>query len=136
PRLLDLVLPAALPTPHDLARLWFRRGWMALIERLIAERPAAAPNAAPRDLFDLLVAARDPETGAAFPPRQLRDQAATMILAGHETTASALFWALHLLALAPDAQDRVAEEAARSGLELEAPEPSIVDRLVYARAVI
>ena len=40
-----------------------------------------------RDLFDLLLAARDPESGAGFTPAQLRDQMATLIVAGHETTA-------------------------------------------------
>ena len=46
-------------------------------------------------------AARDPETGEAFTDEQLGDQVATMILAGHETTATALFWSLYLLALDP-----------------------------------
>jgi cytochrome P450 len=46
-------------------------------------------------------AARDPETGEAFSDEQLGDQVATMILAGHETTATALFWSLYLLALDP-----------------------------------
>src|ERR671933_802081 len=63
------------------------------------------------------LAARDPETGAAFSPEELRDQVATMIVAGHETTAVALFWSLQLLALAPDAQDRVAREAAATPIE-------------------
>ena len=69
----------------------------------MAERRAAGKNAdaPPRDLFDLMGAARDPETGAAFTDEQLGDEVATMILAGHETTATALFWALYLLALDP-----------------------------------
>ena len=55
---------------------------------LMAERRAAGKNegAPPRDLFDLMDAARDPETGEAFTDEQLGDQVATMILAGHETT--------------------------------------------------
>ena len=67
----------------------FSRGWMAFFEALIARRRQAGAVQA-RDLFDLLLAARDPETGQAFSPVQLRDQAATMIMAGHETTAVAL----------------------------------------------
>ncbi len=55
----------------------------------------------PRDLFDMLVAARDPETGEGFSRVQLCDQVATMILAGHETTALTLFWSLCLLAQSP-----------------------------------
>ena len=79
---------------------------------LMAERRAAGKNegAPPRDLFDLMGAARDPETGEAFTDEQLGDQVATMILAGHETTATALFWSLYLLALDPATQEQVAAE--------------------------
>ena len=56
------------------------------------------------------MAARDPEPGEGFSATQLRDQVATMILAGHETTAVALFWSSYLLALAPDVQEEVASE--------------------------
>ena len=89
----------------------------------------------PRDLFDLLRAARDPETGEGFSPDQLRDQIATMILAGHETTAVTLFWSLMLLALDADEQQRVAEEA--RGVEI-APDngDGVLPRLVRTRAVI
>jgi cytochrome P450 len=57
---------------------------------------------------------RDPETGQGFTPAELRDQVATMIQAGHETTAVALFWAAYLLALAPEIQEQVAAEASRA----------------------
>lgn len=58
---------------------------------LMAERRATGKNegAPPNDLFDLMGAARDPETGEAFTDEQLGDQVATMIFAGHETTATA-----------------------------------------------
>jgi cytochrome P450 len=97
-------------------------------------RQAGTGAAQPRDLFDLLLAARDPETGEAFSPEQLRDQAATMIMAGHETTAVALSWALYLLALAPEVQDRVAAEAIDA--EDGADGAPALDRLTYTRAVI
>ena len=108
---LDLILPAAIPTLRDLARMKFRSDWIALMDAIVAQRWELPASAAPRDLFDLLIAARDPETGAHFSRAQLRDQVATMIVAGHETTALALFWSLFLLASSPDAQDRVAQEA-------------------------
>ena len=75
----------------------------AFVAMLMAERRAAGKKegAPPSDLFDLMGAARDPETGEAFTDEQLGDQVATMILAGHETTATALFWSLYLLALDP-----------------------------------
>ncbi len=96
-----MLIPPAIPTPRDLRRRRFHAHWMALIDRIIDTRPASARADAPRDLFDLLRDARDPETGAAFTRPQLRDQVATMIVAGHETTAITLFWSLYLLALPP-----------------------------------
>ena len=60
-----------------------------------------------------MVEARDPETGHAFTDEQLGDEVATMILAGHETTATALFWALYLLALDPAMQEQLAAEVRR-----------------------
>jgi unspecific monooxygenase len=101
---------------------------------LMAERRAAGKNegAPPRDLFDLMGAARDPETGNAFTDEQLGDEVATMILAGHETTATALFWSLYLLALDPVTQNEVAAEASAVAAD---GEPDI-ERLKFTRAVI
>jgi len=133
--LLDIVLPISIPSPHDIARRFFARRWMQFFEDLMVQRRQADTGVAqPRDLFDLLMAARDSETGQAFSPEQLRDQAATMILAGHETTAVALSWALYLLALAPAVQDRVAAEAMDA--EDGADGAPALDRLIYTRAVI
>jgi unspecific monooxygenase len=101
---------------------------------LMAERRAAGKDegAPPRDLFDLMGAARDPESGAAFTDEQLGDQIATMILAGHETTATALFWALYLLALDPITQEQLAAEVQGAAIT-GAPD---VERLKFTRAVI
>jgi cytochrome P450 len=134
PRLLDLLLPLEWPTLQDFARARFRKRWTGFIGMLMAERRAAGKNegAPPRDLFDLMGAARDPETGAAFTDEQLGDQVATMILAGHETTATALFWSLYLLALDPSTQDEVAAEA--KGASVAAAQD--VERLKFSRAVI
>jgi cytochrome P450 len=134
PRLLDLVLPLGWPTPQDFARARFRKRWTGFVGMLMAERRAAGKNegAPPRDLFDLMGAARDPETGAAFTDEQLGDQVATMILAGHETTATALFWSLYLLALDPLTQDELASEA--KGVTIEAAHD--VERLKFSRAVV
>jgi len=134
PHLLDLALPLSWPSPLDFARARFRKRWTRFIAMLMAERRAAGKsgNAPPRDLFDLMEAARDPETGEGFSDEQLGDEVATMILAGHETTAIALFWSLYLLALDPAAQDAVAAEASSVGIA-GTPE---VERLKFTRAVI
>lgn len=133
PRFLDLVLPPGWPSPSDISRALFRRRWTRFMQKLISERRAkGAGNAAPRDLFDLMVAARDPETGEMFTDEQLGDQVSTMILAGHETTATALFWSLYLLALDPATQNELAAEAksALAGGSLDAT------RLTFTRAVL
>jgi cytochrome P450 len=135
PHLLDMLLPASIPAPGDFARWRFQRRWMALIDRIIDARLASGENGAPRDLFDLLRAARDPETGAAFTRKQLRDQVATMIVAGHETTATTLFWSLYLLARVPHWQDVIASET--TGLDLgPAGGPGALATLVGTRAVV
>jgi cytochrome P450 len=134
PHFLDLVLPLNWPAPRDFSRARFRKRWTRFVGQLMAERRAAGkPQGAPaRDLFDLMDTARDPETNEAFSDAQLGDQVATMILAGHETTATALFWSLYLLALDPVAQEQLATEARQVGANSE---PDL-DRLKFTRAVV
>ncbi|MFZ0811181.1 MAG: cytochrome P450 [Bradyrhizobium sp.] len=134
PHFLDLVLPLNWPAPRDFSRARFRRRWTHFIGELMAERRAAGKlqGAPARDLFDLMEAARDPETNEAFSDAQLGDQVATMILAGHETTATALFWSLYLLALDPVAQEQLATEARQVPADGEAD----LDRLKFTRAVV
>jgi cytochrome P450 len=88
-----------------------------LISELTAERRAAiADGTAPADLATDLMIRRDPQSGTRFEGEEVVDQVATFLLAGHETTASALSWALYLLATHPDWQDRLAAEAAEASL--------------------
>ena len=134
PHVLDLLLPLSWPTPQDFSRARFRKRWTRFIAMLMAERRAAGKSegAPPSDLFDLMVAARDPETGEAFTDEQLGDQVATMILAGHETTATALFWSLYLLALDPATQEQLAAEVEAATVDGEFD----VERLKFTRAVV
>lgn len=85
-----------------------------LIERAVHARIAAQPSrpaaAAPRDLLDAMLDARLPETGDRYGERELVDQVCMLFLAGHETSASALSWALYLLALSPEEQARARED--------------------------
>ncbi|MEG9500626.1 MAG: cytochrome P450 [Methylorubrum extorquens] len=120
PHLTDLVVPLRFATPLDQARARFRRDWVTFLDEVIADRDEGQSGrqvgghggGEARDLLDLLRAARDPETGRGFSHEELRDQVATMILAGHETTAVTLLWACTLLALAPETQGAVAAESA------------------------
>ncbi|HEY2771987.1 MAG TPA: cytochrome P450 [Solirubrobacteraceae bacterium] len=61
------------------------------------------------DLLGLLLSVRD-ELGQKLPLRRVRDEVTTLMMAGHETTANALSWLWYLLALNPDARDRMLEE--------------------------
>jgi cytochrome P450 len=131
PSMLDMLLPPSIPSPKDFGRSRFKRRWMNFIETILQSRLNEPPPETPRDLFDLLRAARDPETGAAFSPAQLRDQVATLILAGHETTAVTLFWAVIMLAQAPEEQQWLAEEAATVTIN-----PDAVASLIRTRAVV
>ena len=134
PHFLDIMLPAGWPSPQDFSRARFRKRWTGFVAMLMAERRAAGKHegAPPSDLFDLMGAARDPETGDAFTDEQLGDQVATMILAGHETTATALFWSLYLLALDPESQDQLAAEVRGASVNGALD----VERLKFTRAVV
>jgi cytochrome P450 len=135
PYFLDLMLPVGIPSPRDFARMRFRRRWVALMDEVLAARQREPQSDQPRDLFDVLLAARDPETGAAFSQSQLRDQMATMIVAGHETTALTMFWSLYLLASAPAEQSLVAQEVADIDLSVENAGAALA-KLPYTRAVV
>ena len=65
-----------------------------------------------RSVLDVLLAARDPETGEALSNEEARDQCGTMLAAGSETTARLLFWATYLLTLDQGQQDRLRAEIA------------------------
>ena len=66
---------------------------------------------APDDLATKIMTTADPFTGETFIVAEMVDQVAIFFLAGHETSASALAWTLYLLALNPEWQDAVAQEA-------------------------
>ncbi len=107
-----LPLPNWFPRLHRRATLRSAKVIRGLIGSITAERAAAiAAGTAPPDLATKIMTTQDPETGAAFATGEMVDQVAIFFLAGHETSASALSWALYLLATHPDAQERVAAEA-------------------------
>jgi cytochrome P450 len=80
-----------------------------VIERMIAERRAegAHPGA---DLLSMLIAAQDEESGAGMSDRQVRDEAMTLFLAGHETTAQLMTWTWYVLSRSPFVESRLHAE--------------------------
>ncbi len=113
-----LNLGALLPLPRWMPRL-FRKDTRAsaariraLITDLTRERMAQIKaGSAPDDLATKIMTQADPETGERFDTEEMVDQVAIFFLAGHETSASALAWALYLMATHPEWQERLAEEA-------------------------
>jgi len=90
----------------------FQQRWFAAVDAIVAARRSAPRDAGHRDLLDLLIAVRDPETGEPIAADEVRDQCATMIFAGYETTARLLFWASYLLTLDHGEQARLRAEVA------------------------
>jgi cytochrome P450 len=117
-----LNLAAFVPLPFWFPRL-HRRATVAtaqeirlLIGGLVSARAEAiGAGTAPDDLASKIMTTPDPLDGRTFEPDEMIDQVAIFFLAGHETSASALSWALLMLALAPEVQDRVAAEVADAG---------------------
>ena len=108
-----LPLPRLVPRLHRRETLRHARAIRALIAHLTAARAAAvAEGTAPDDLATKILTTTDPETGERFDAAEMVDQVAIFFLAGHETSASALAWALYLLATHPALQARAAAEAA------------------------
>ena len=84
----------------------------ALIAQLVDARQAEiAAGTAPDDLATKIMTTPDPVTGACFTRSEMIDQVAIFFLAGHETSASLLSWALWCLAASPDHAHQVADEA-------------------------
>lgn len=95
---------------------------------------AGGGQAPQHDILASLLNAVDPETGKRFSRRELVDQIAVLFLAGHETSASALAWALYLIAARPDIQERMHAEAVAVFGERQ-PQFADIKRLRLARDV-
>jgi cytochrome P450 family 135 len=86
----------------------------AILAEEIARRRSDPALAEREDILSMLVAARF-EDGSAMDDREIRDQLMTLLLAGHETTATSLAWAFDLLFRRPDAMERLRNEVAGDG---------------------
>ncbi len=113
-----LNIAAFLPLPRWMPRFHRRNTTRtaASIRRLITGLTSARmaeidAGTAPDDLATKIMTTADPVTGDRFSTDEMVDQVAIFFLAGHETSASALAWSLYLLAMHPDWQDRIAQEA-------------------------
>ncbi|MEV7184803.1 cytochrome P450 [Kitasatospora sp. NPDC093102] len=128
-------LPRTWPTPANRRGAEAQRALYGVCDRIIAERAArGGGDEYVDDLLTLLGRARD-DNGDRLDPGELRDQVLVFLLAGHETTATALAFALHLLAIHPE-QRRLAREEARTVLAGRAPTAADLDALPYITRVL
>lgn len=105
-RSLQLVRPPlSWPTPRSRRIGRERATQYAIVDGIIARHGTDGDS---DDMISRLRAARDPETGQPLSTEEIRDQVLVFLLAGHETTAGALTFALYLLGRHPEVQDRVA----------------------------
>jgi cytochrome P450 len=131
-----LLLPSWFPTPANLRLNRAVRRLNDILYRFIAERRAAAARGEMRDdLLSLLLRARDEDDGGQMTDRQLRDEAMTLFLAGHETTALTLAWTWYLLATNPVADERMQAELA-TVLGGRLPTVDDLPRLRYTEHVV
>ncbi|XP_013383979.1 cytochrome P450 4C1 [Lingula anatina] len=109
-----------------------------LVNNIISERQRNTDSDNPTDdILALLLKAHDPETGQTFSERELHDHIISFLIAGHETTAKAMSWALYMIAKHEDIQERAYKEAVQV---LPPKEEKItweyVDRLQYINCII
>uniref|UniRef100_B8HVM8 Cytochrome P450 n=1 Tax=Cyanothece sp. (strain PCC 7425 / ATCC 29141) TaxID=395961 RepID=B8HVM8_CYAP4 len=100
-----------------------------LIYAEIAERRQEGSDRS--DILSLLLAARD-EVGQPMSDQELRDELMTLLIAGHETTATALTWALYWIHRSPEVKARLLVELDSVG---EDADPGILAKLPYLNAV-
>ncbi|MFI9116637.1 cytochrome P450 [Streptomyces venezuelae] len=131
-----LNVPRSWPTPANRRAAAVHRALYEVCDRIIAGRRSSG-GASPgdgQDLLTLLVEAESAEDGS-FDATELREQVLVFLLAGHETTATSLGFALHLLALHPAEQKRAHEEVDRV-LGGRTPGAGDLDALPYVTQVL
>ncbi len=125
-------LPNAIPTARNRRFRSARRRLDDAIFAIIAHRRAHPADRS--DLLEMLMSAQDEETGARMTDAQLRDEIITLIIAGHETVASALTWTWYFLAKYPHVLRRLQAEL-DDVLGGRVPTMADLPRLAYTRMV-
>ncbi|WP_320177190.1 cytochrome P450 [Roseovarius pacificus] len=105
-----------------------------IADQAVEARRARGPQGVP-DLLDLLLDGEDPETERRMNTAELRDNLLTFIVAGHETTALSLGWALYLCAFDQQVQDR-ARSQAQEVLQGRAATAGDIEHLPLIRQII
>jgi cytochrome P450 len=126
-------IPSWIPTPKNVRFHRAKRTLDALVLRIIDERRRSEKEH--DDLLSMLMSAKDEETRERMTDRQLRDEVMTIVLAGHETTATALTWTFYLLSQHPGVAERLRREAS-DVLGERLPSMDDLSRLTFTRMVL
>ncbi|MBV8403467.1 MAG: cytochrome P450, partial [Gammaproteobacteria bacterium] len=118
---------------RDLQFAYKFRSLTKLVAQLIVRR--RADNEEHLDYVAMLMSARDKETGAAMGERELIDEIMTLVVAGHETTASGLNWTWYLLSQHPEVEARLHAEI-DAAVDARAPTLAQMEELRYTRQAI
>ena len=124
-------VPHWVPTPRNRGHRASLEKFRAIVDRILEQRRSTPEP--PHDFLWQLMSTRD-ESGAVMPDHQVRDEVATLLTAGHETTTLAIAWALFLLAQHPRVFAAVQQEIAF--LNGHAPAYEDLSRLKYTRSVV
>ncbi len=124
-----LMIPDAIPTPANLRFKEATRVFDEFVYGLMRERRAETER--PSDLMTMLMEAKDEETGQGLSDAEIRNELLTFLVAGHETTATALMWALYYASTVPMAWRELAAETDHL-LAGRAPGLAELDELAYA----
>jgi cytochrome P450 len=123
-------IPAWIPTPANRKETHAINTLDNVIHNIIAQRRASGEDAG--DLLSMLLMAQD-EDGKGMSDKQLRDEAVTLFIAGHETTAVTLTWAWYLLSQHPEVEAKLHAELEQV---LNGRAPTVHDQLPYTDMII
>ena len=125
--------PLSIPTPRSHRLQVARRTLDQVVHDIITQR--RQQNTDTGDLLSILLLARDEETGQGMNDQQVRDEVMTLLIAGHETVATALTWTWYLLSQHPEVE-RCLHSELDEVLDGHLPTIEHIARLSYTRMVI
>jgi len=127
--------PLWVPTPNNRRLKAGLNTLNTVVYTIINERRKRPVDTNATDLLGMLLSAQDEETGEGMSDQQVRDEVLTLLLAGHETTATALTWTWYLLSQHPEVERRLHAEL-DTVLAGQVPTVEHLDALPYTRMVI
>lgn len=134
PKLLSPLYPilSKLPLPSNRLLREAQQRLDDTVLRMMTERRASGEDRG--DLLSMLLMAQDEEDGSGMSDKQVRDEAMTLFIAGHETTANAMTWTWYLLSQHPEVETKLHGEL-DAVLGNRLPSAEDVSRLSYTRKV-